>query len=606
MTCVEYLKTKGVNLQGVGVNKFRANPCPFCGHNDCFTIFNDTNSWYCFSEERGGGLKEFKRAFGEEIEEEEQEGKIQDFTYLIEALHDLIARTDYYKRRGLDKTIKKYKLGYSVTGLNYLEGKIPNLRISKDNEHKAFYSCYKFILPIWDVDGSCRYFITRRDDEEAMRFKEKYKKDIPKTYNLAGLPSRIFNDRYLKVDNPPHQLFVVEGIFDALSLEEEGYNAIALNSVSNFSKFNQLVKEYREKLQDTEFIVVPDNDDAGRSLTRHFKEDFIFNSRILKLPDCKDTNEYFIKHGQLKEDIEDLLSRREAIFWVTDYIYDFLTSMGNQKIISTGFTKLDELLGGGLRSGLTILGGLTSLGKTSLALQLTKNIAEQNIPAFYFALEEGRNDLIGKLFSCIAYEYGIKISSLDLMRRTFKEKEEDLKLLIEKFRVVGERIAIFEGTFQTTVEAIREEVERYTIDNETSPVVIVDYIQILKAPDGGFRTDKQALDFAVSELKRIARDFNCVVIGISSINRGSYGEAFSYEALKESGGIEYTADTILGLQLPAEEKGQKTNTAERVKNIFKNEPVSLELKILKNRYGRAHEVISLSFYPKYSFFEEGK
>lgn len=568
------------------------------------------HSWYCFSEERGGGFKELRRAFGEEVKEEvevEQKEKVQDFTYLIEALHEFIARTDYYKRRGLKKTIEKYKLGYSVIGLNYLAGKIPNLKPAKDTERQAFYSCYKFILPIWDSDGTCRYFISRRDDEEASKYKEKYRKDAPKTYNLAGLPARIFNDRYLTSDNPPSRLFIVEGIFDALSLEEEGYNAIALNSVANFSKFLELCKANKSKLEDTEFVLIPDNDDAGRNLERHFKEDFIFNSRTVKLPDTKDANEYLVKYGQLREVIEDLLNRKDTVFWISDYLYDFLASLGNQKIISTGFKKLDELLGGGLRSGLTILGGLTSLGKTSFALQVAKNIAEQNIPVFYFTLEEGRNELMGKLFSNIAYGYGLKISYLDLIRRTFKEKEEDLKLSIEKFKGVGEHIAIFEGTFQTTVEAIREEVERFVLNSETVPVVFVDYIQILKAPDGEFRTDKQALDYTVSELKRIARDFSCVVIGISSINRGSYGVEFSYEALKESGGIEYTADTILGLQFPLSEKEQKTNnTAERVRENFKKEPVNIELTILKNRYGRAHEEIKLSFYPKYSYFEEAK
>lgn len=610
MTCAEYLKAKGYNPQAIGVDKFRVNPCPFCNHNDCFTVFNETNSWYCFSEERGGGFKELRRAFGEEVKEEvevEQKEKVQDFTYLIEALHEFIARTDYYKRRGLKKTIEKYKLGYSVIGLNYLAGKIPNLKPAKDTERQAFYSCYKFILPIWDSDGTCRYFISRRDDEEASKYKEKYRKDAPKTYNLAGLPARIFNDRYLTSDNPPSRLFIVEGIFDALSLEEEGYNAIALNSVANFSKFLELCKANKSKLEDTEFVLIPDNDDAGRNLERHFKEDFIFNSRTVKLPDTKDANEYLVKYGQLREVIEDLLNRKDTVFWISDYLYDFLASLGNQKIISTGFKKLDELLGGGLRSGLTILGGLTSLGKTSFALQVAKNIAEQNIPVFYFTLEEGRNELMGKLFSNIAYGYGLKISYLDLIRRTFKEKEEDLKLSIEKFKGVGEHIAIFEGTFQTTVEAIREEVERFVLNSETVPVVFVDYIQILKAPDGEFRTDKQALDYTVSELKRIARDFSCVVIGISSINRGSYGVEFSYEALKESGGIEYTADTILGLQFPLSEKEQKTNnTAERVRENFKKEPVNIELTILKNRYGRAHEEIKLSFYPKYSYFEEAK
>jgi replicative DNA helicase len=610
MDCLEYLTEKGYDLQSVGAGKYRFSPCPFCKHNDCFTVFSLTNSWYCFSEERGGGIKELKRAFGEEVKEEQGEARDIDITFLIEVLHDCVGRTNYYQSRGLNKTIDKYKLGFSEKGLNFFAGKIPSIKPFKTIEWETFYSCYKFILPIWDIDGRCRYFIARRDDAKAQEFKEKYKREVPKTKNLAGLSARIFNDAYLRIEEPPRQLFIVEGIFDALSLEEEGYYAIALNSVANFNKFLELCRDNKGKLKDTEFILIPDNDDAGRRLGKRFEEDFIFNARIIKLPDCKDCNEYFIKHKELKETITELLNRKETVFWVADYLEDFLLSIGRQRIIRTGFTKLDEFLGGGLRAGFTVLGGLTSLGKTSLALQVAKNIAEQDIPVFYFALEEARNDLMAKLLSSISHIYGINLSATDIIRKNFSLKEEDSKLILEKFKAIGEKIAIFEGTFGTGAEEIREEIERYVSEAGLSPVIIVDYLQILKpSSDAGIKTDKQALDFAVSELKRIARDFETVVIGISSINRGSYSEAFTYEALKESGGIEYTADIVLGLQLPLDDKNTtntRRNTADAVKEAFKKEPVNIELKILKNRYGRAHEVIPLSFYPKYSFFEELK
>ncbi len=36
-------------IENLGGNKSRVNPAPCCGHNDCFTIYDDTNTYHCFS-----------------------------------------------------------------------------------------------------------------------------------------------------------------------------------------------------------------------------------------------------------------------------------------------------------------------------------------------------------------------------------------------------------------------------------------------------------------------------------------------------------------------------------------------------------------------------
>ena len=57
------------------------------------------------------------------------------------------------------------------------------------------------------------------------------------------------------------------------------------------------------------------------------------------------------------------------------------------------------------------------------------------------------------------------------------------------------------------------------------------------------------MDKSVLELKRLARDLNAVIIGVSSLNRMSYNDAITMSAFKESGAIEYSADVLIGLQL---------------------------------------------------------
>jgi replicative DNA helicase len=63
--------------------------------------------------------------------------------------------------------------------------------------------------------------------------------------------------------------------------------------------------------------------------------------------------------------------------------------------ISTGFARLDDLLGG-LNPGLYLLGGGPGAGKTSFSLQLTVEACEQGFPVFYVTYENSRDSLILK------------------------------------------------------------------------------------------------------------------------------------------------------------------------------------------------------------------
>lgn len=91
---------------------------------------------------------------------------------------------------------------------------------------------------------------------------------------------------------------------------------------------------------------------------------------------------------------------------------------------------------------------------------------------------------------------------------------------------------------------------------ERKSVVIVDYLQIIASSDGRI-SDRQTIDENVAKLKRIAGDFNIVVIIISSFNRGNYMTEAGYESFKKSGGIEYSADCTNGMRLKLD-NGEKT------------------------------------------------
>ena len=112
------------------------------------------------------------------------------------------------------------------------------------------------------------------------------------------------------------------------------------------------------------------------------------------------------------------------------------------------------------------------------------------------------------------------------------------------------------------------------------PVVMVDYLQILKPADPR-ASDKQNTDRAVVELKRISRDFDLPVVAISSFNRENYRSAVSMEAFKESGAVEYSSD------------------AAKTRN-----PRQVELVLLKNRNGSPYGRIPYAYHAAYGYFSE--
>lgn len=79
--------------------------------------------------------------------------------------------------------------------------------------------------------------------------------------------------------------------------------------------------------------------------------------------------------------------------------------------ISTGYTQLDAILGGFLPGTLVTLGGRTSMGKTTFAINLLHNLGvEQQIPCLWLSLDETEKMTFSSFVSC-----SLKLDSKKLM-----------------------------------------------------------------------------------------------------------------------------------------------------------------------------------------------
>jgi replicative DNA helicase len=162
----------------------------------------------------------------------------------------------------------------------------------------------------------------------------------------------------------------------------------------------------------------------------------------------------------------------------------------------------------------------------------------------------------------------------------------------------AQHIRFIEGVGNVGVENIRKAVEEHINYTNNTPIVLIDYIQLL-APYNAKMTDKQNMDKNVVELKRISRDFKTPVIGISSLNRDGYKDKVIMAAFKESGAIEYSSDILIGLNLKG--AGAAGFDVEAAK---KKQPRDIVLSVLKNRNAETGGTINYKYYSAVNLFLE--
>lgn len=511
-----------------------------------------------------------------------------------------ISETDYPAKRGLSSgVVAKYMLGYDP---HYNKG-------TGGKEWRAL------IIPT----GVSSY-VARNTDRAADK-KDRYRKNGS---------SQIYNAKEALSQNA-QPVFIVEGEIDALSIVEVGGQAVGLGSVANYKK---LLERIQQNKPGKPLILALDNDEDGQKTTDILAKELeamgVPYYRAASLYGFeKDANSLLIKDRNalaagVKKAIEEALSQqeeeleeqREAYLNTStaSHLQEFINGISdsvNTPYTPTGFTNLDEVLEGGLYEGLYILGAISSLGKTTLALQIADQIASAGGNVLIFSLEMARTELMAKSIS--------RLTLLDVLQNkgdmrdakttrgittgtrwiNYSKKEKDLIYrAIKAYGGYAGNIYIHEGIGDIGTSQIRETVQKHIQFTGKKPVVLIDYVQIL-APADVRATDKQNTDKAVLELKRLSRDFKIPVLGISSFNRANYSVAVTMEAFKESGSLEYGSDVLIGLQLKgAGVKGFDVNQAKQ------KYPREIELVVLKNRNGATGKVIDFEYYPLFNYFRE--
>lgn len=237
---------------------------------------------------------------------------------------------------------------------------------------------------------------------------------------------------------------------------------------------------------------------------------------------------------------KDLQPMRPIVTSLVEHI-DFLSRNQDQLMgIPSGFTMLDNMLGGFQKSDLIILAARPGMGKTSMVLSIAQHAAKQHDARIaFFSLEMSNEQLTNRL---LAMETGIDSHRL----RMGTVHDEEWPIVLEAANILADTKVFIDDTPAATVSDIRTKSRRLHAEHGLD-MVIVDYMQLMNG-QGRNENRQQEISLISRSLKALARELNVPVIACSQLSRAVENRADKrpmLSDLRESGSIEQDSDAVL-------------------------------------------------------------
>lgn len=211
------------------------------------------------------------------------------------------------------------------------------------------------------------------------------------------------------------------------------------------------------------------------------------------------------------------------------------------KRLKTGYSLLDDLLQGMRGGNLIIIAGRPSMGKTTFALNICKNILlNERVPIQFFSFEMGEAEIIRSLLAMtgtvpLTHLKDICMPDMSMGRTMHALKElNDAKAELQ-IHTIG-----------STIAAVKIAARRHKILKPNLGLIVIDYLQLISKPN----SENRVLEVSAitRSLKLLARELDVPIIALSQLSRKNQERADTtprLSDLRDSGSIEQDSDVVM-------------------------------------------------------------
>lgn len=253
-------------------------------------------------------------------------------------------------------------------------------------------------------------------------------------------------------------------------------------------------------------------------------------------------------------------------------IYDNVAKKSVKPIAIPTFSHvLNQMSGGFINGGLSIIGGLAGGGKTAFALQCMLHQIELGHKVGFVSLEMSKDHIYKRMMSNMARVDGYAIRDGLLDTDSLKRLNKSTEQIIKK------QLFISDDPY-TTQKKLRPIVRQF-VKKHGCEIVYIDYFQLIGKDQKTFNS-AEANEQLTQHMQKIAREFNIPLVCISQLNR-SEGRP-NMNSLR-GGGIEFATDLIIMLYDP------EYNSKEDIQRVNSTQ-VDMTAIVVKCKHGSVGDV----------------
>lgn len=362
-----------------------------------------------------------------------------------------------------------------------------------------------------------------------------------------------YHEQHKDIFNAIHNLKVNDNPIDMITLSEELKDHEKLSYTGGISYLTNLTSIVQHTTNIMAYIEIIKK--------KHIQRQIIdVTNRITNKAYRSDIN-----IGNEIESLDSLLRNSKSIDNLVLKMSDIKNSDKDKKFIQTGFNKIDEWLGGGLKSGsLTVFTGYPGAGKSTILNQITANVVSQGYKSFLYSGELDPSGLVTWLTRTISNDYHLVDKETKLGHKYKDVSHYGFELIREWFE---DKLFIFDNDTEPSEKNLIAVIEHLHIEKDVK-FFVLDNLMMIRAKEGRQQLEEQ--ENLIRNLKELASKYNISILLVAH-PRKTMNEVITLDDIAGSSSIRNLADTVFSI-----ERGKK-----------EGEPSKLWL--IKNRWGSIND-----------------